>query len=148
MRSELTRILLADDDEDDRIIFKDAFAEIKIKTFIQTVNNGIELMEHLNQPDLLIPHILFLDLNMPRKNGIDCLKEMKQIDRLKDMVVAIYSTSASEENIEETFVFGANIYINKPSDFETLKKVLSEVTVINWQYRTSALNRDNFLLRI
>ncbi len=79
---------------------------------------------------------------------MECLREIRKIEKLKDIVVAIYSTSASEENIEETFVNGANVYINKPSDFETLKRVLSEVTVMNWQYHTSAMNRENFLLRL
>ena len=62
--------------------------------------------------------------------------------------LAIFSTSSSEEHIEETFVQGANIYIKKPSDFTTLKKVLAEVVTINWQYHTSGLNKDNFLLRL
>ena len=63
-------------------------------------------------------------------------------------VIWVYSTSSSEEHIEETFVSGANIYIKKPNDFDTLKKVLSDVVAINWQYHTSGLNKDNFLLRM
>ena len=77
-----------------------------------------------------------------------CLKEIKSIERLKNISIAIYSTSASEEDIEETFVKGANVYIKKPSDFSVLKKILQEVITINWQYQTSGLNRDNFLLSI
>ncbi len=146
MQNELIHILLADDDEDDRLFFKDAFEEIKIKTLVHTVSDGVELMDYLTQGGIVLPHVLFLDLNMPRKNGMECLKEIKQIDRLKDIAVVIYSTSSSEENIEETFVNGANVYINKPSDFDILKKVLSEIITLNWQYQTSNLNRDNFLL--
>jgi CheY-like chemotaxis protein len=148
MQKGVMNILLADDDEDDCLFFKDAFKEIKIETKVEIVNDGVELMNLLIKKNTKLPNILFLDLNMPRKNGLECLKEIKRIDRLKDMVIAIYSTSASEENIEETFVNGANIYINKPNQFETLIKVLSEVTITNWQYQTSALNRDNFLLRL
>jgi CheY-like chemotaxis protein len=139
-------VLLADDDEDDRLFFKEAFEEIKIKTKVKTVNDGVELMNHLTKYSKELPHILFLDLNMPRKNGIDCLLEIKNSDNLKDIVVAIYSTSASEEDIEDTFVKGANVYIKKPSDFGTLKKILEEVITINWQYHTSGLNREAFLL--
>ena len=91
---------------------------------------------------------MFLDLNMPRKTGMECLKEIKANDKFKDMAIAIYSTSASEEDIENTFVYGANIYIKKPNDFKKLKKALSEVVTINWQYYTSGLNKDNFLLRL
>jgi len=146
MQNEPIQILLADDDEDDRLFFKDAFEEIKIRTVVKMVNDGVELMNHLAKDDIILPHILFLDLNMPRKTGIDCLLEIKRLKHLKDIPVAIYSTSASDIDIEETFVMGANIYIKKPDDFQTLKKILENVIKINWQYFTSSLNRDNFLL--
>jgi CheY-like chemotaxis protein len=148
MQNEPIFILLAEDDEDDRLFFKDAFEEVKMKTVVQMVNDGVELMNYLNQPDVKLPHVLFLDLNMPRKTGMDCLKEIKSMDRLKDIAIAIYSTSSSEEDIEETFVKGANVYIKKPSDFSALKKILSEVITINFQYQTSGLNRDNFILNL
>ena len=148
MTNQPIYVLLADDDEDDRLFFTDAFGELKIKTVVQTVRDGQELMNHLNQTDIVLPHVLFLDLNMPRKTGMECLNEIKNIERLKDVAIAIYSTSASEEDIEETFVRGANVYIKKPNDFSKLKKVLSEVITVNWQYHTSGLNRDNFLLSI
>ena len=148
MQSEVIRVMLADDDEDDRLFFREAFEEIKIKTTVTTLNNGIELMEYLNKPDIILPHILFLDLNMPGKTGIDCLREIKANEKLKDIAIAIYSTSSSDEDIEETFVQGANVYIKKPHDFVTLKNILSEVITLNWQYHTNGLNRDNFLLII
>jgi DNA-binding response OmpR family regulator len=85
---------------------------------------------------------------MPRKSGMDCLKEIRANDRFKDIAIAIYSTSSSEEDVENTFVLGANIYIKKPNDFKKLKKVLSEIVTINWQYHTNGLNKDNFLLRL
>ncbi len=146
MENQHINVLLADDDEDDRLFFKEAFKEIKIKTIVKTVNDGEELMHLLAKDGNELPHILFLDLNMPRKSGIDCLVEIKRSDHLKDIPVAIYSTSASEEDIEDTFVKGANVYIKKPSDFGTLKKILEEVITINWQYHTSGLNRDIYLL--
>ncbi|MBP6511576.1 MAG: response regulator [Bacteroidia bacterium] len=148
MQNDFIHILLADDDEDDRMFFKDAFEEIKLKTKVSTVKDGIELIKYLSRPNIILPHLLFLDLNMPLKNGMECLKEIKSIDKFKEIAIAIYSTSASEEDIEHTFVNGANVYIKKPSNFETLKKILSEVITINWQYQTSGLNRDNFLLSL
>lgn len=148
MQQDTLHILLADDDEDDRLFFKDAFEEIKIKTVVQIVNDGVELMNYLNQDDITLPHILFLDLNMPRKNGFECLEEIRGNKRLKTLTVAIYSTSGSEKDIEETFVKGANVYIKKPNDFTMLKKVLSEIITVNWQYHTSGLNKENFLLSI
>ncbi|NMH24648.1 response regulator [Flavobacterium solisilvae] len=148
MEKDYIHIILADDDEDDRMFFTDAFDELKMKTKVQTFNDGVELMNYLMTENAVLPHVLFLDLNMPKKNGIECLHEIKANKRFDDIAIAIYSTSSSEEHIEETFVNGANIYIKKPNDFNTLKKVLSDVVTINWQYHTSGLNKDNFLLRM
>ncbi len=148
MQNEPIHVLLADDDEDDRNIFIDALNELKINTVVQTVKDGQELIDHLTHAHNSLPHVLFLDLNMPCKTGLDCLIEIKRIDRLKDVAIAIYSTSSSEKDIEETFIRGANVYIKKPNNFSSLKKVLSQVITINWQYHTSGLNRDNFLLSL
>jgi CheY-like chemotaxis protein len=139
-------VLLADDDEDDRLFFKEAFEEIKIKTKVTLVKDGVELMKYLSSDSRPKPHILFLDLNMPRKSGIECLLEIRSNDHLKDIPIAIYSTSSSEEDIENTFIKGANVYITKPSEFKELKQILEEVITINWQYHTSGLNREIYLL--
>ncbi|RXJ52655.1 response regulator [Gelidibacter gilvus] len=148
MREEYTYVVLADDDEDDRLFFTDAFEELKMQTKVDVYKDGIELMNALNQSDSILPNILFLDLNMPMKSGLECLKEIKMNPRFKNLSIAIYSTSASEEDIEDTFVNGANIYIKKPNDFKILKKILADVVTMNWQYHTSGLNKDNFLLRL
>ena len=148
MNTDFINICLADDDEDDRLFFTDAFDELKINTKVSTFKVGVELMDFLNNADSILPNVLFLDLNMPKKNGVECLLEIKQNERFSDIAIAIYSTSSSEEHIEETFVNGANIYIKKPNDFENLKKILSEVVTINWQYHTSGLNKENFLMRM
>lgn len=148
MQKEPIYVLLADDDVDDRLFFKEAFEEIKIRTEVHIVKDGMELMKELTRPDARLPHILFLDLNMPRKTGMECLQEIKADSRFNDIAIAIYSTSASEQDIEQTFVNGANVYIKKPNDFGTLKKILTEVITINWQYHTSGLDRSNFLLSL
>lgn len=148
MQQNAMVITLADDDEDDRLFFTDAFEELKINTIVNTFNNGRELLNYLNLPETILPNIIFLDLNMPILNGIECLKEIKQNDKFKEIVIAIYSTSSSDQDIEDTFVLGANIYIKKPSNFNNLKKVLSDIVTINWQYHTNGLNKDNFLLRM
>ena len=148
MTTEYINICLADDDEDDRLFFTEAFDELRINTKVQTFNDGVALMDYLNDEDSILPNVLFLDLNMPRKNGVECLLEIKQNKKLNDIAIAIYSTSSSENHIEETFINGANIYIKKPNDFEKLKKILSEIVTINWQYHTSGLNKENFLMRM
>lgn len=148
MQDDYTYVVLADDDEDDRLFFTEAFDELKIKTKVDTYKDGVALMEALNHPDSSLPNILFLDLNMPKKSGFECLVDLKKNKKFKNIAIAIYSTSASEEDIENTFVNGANIYIKKPHDFNHLKRVLSEVVTTNWQYLTNGMNKENFLLRL
>ena len=141
-------ILLAEDDEDDRLFFKEALQEIKVKTNISFVTNGAQLMDYLNQAGIRLPNVVFLDLNMPVKSGMECLIEIRRNNRLKDLAIVIYSTSASEEDIEDAFVNGANIYIKKPNDFSLLKSTLAKVVSLNWQYHTLGLKKENFLLSI
>ena len=148
MPLSIMNIVLADDDEDDRLLFDEAITEIDVKTKLSLFNDGKALMDYLVLPETVLPEIVFLDLNMPIKNGMQCLNEIRKHDKLKELCVAIYSTSSSEQDIENTFVNGANVYINKPNSFSALKKAIDKVLKINWQYHTSALNRDNFLLRL
>lgn len=148
MENDALHILLADDDEDDRMFFKEALQEMRVRTRVTLVNDGVQLMNYLNQPGNNMPNVVFLDLNMPLKNGMECLIEIRKNSHLKDLAVAIYSTSSSEEYIEEAFVKGANIYIRKPDDFSELKGILEHVINLNWQYHTSGLKKENFLLNI
>lgn len=141
-------ILLAEDDEDDRLFFKEALEEIKVKTNISFVTDGAKLMDYLNQTGIRLPNVVFLDLNMPVKSGMECLIEIRRNNLLKDLAIVIYSTSSSEEDIEDAFVNGANIYIKKPNDFSLLKSTLAKVVSLNWQYHTLGLKKENFLLNI
>ena len=141
-------ILLVDDDEDDRAFFSEAIQELKMNNKLTLFKDGNDLMDYLILPEIKLPHVLFLDLNMPGKTGIDCLKEIRSNTRFKDVSIAIYSTSSSEKDIEDTFVGGANIYIKKPNDFSKLKKVIKEVVNMNWQFHTSGLNIETFFFSI
>ena len=142
------KIVLVDDDEDDRMFFADALQEIEIKTELIEFHNGKEVLDYLSEPTAERPHLIFLDLNMPVMDGFQCLREIRKNPDFKDLVVAIYSTSSSERDIEETFVNGANIYINKPNKFEDLKKTIGQVVRRNWQYRQNTMDKANFLFRI
>jgi len=148
MDNDALYIVLAEDDEDDRLFFKEALQEIKVKTVVDFVTDGSQLMNFLNQPGIRLPNVVFLDLNMPVMSGMECLIEIRKNNRLKDLAIAIYSTSATEEDIEEAFVNGANVYIKKPNDFSLLKSSLAKVISLNWQYHTLGLKKENFLLSI
>lgn len=141
-------VMLADDDADDRMFFGEALAATSIKHELTLFNDGFELMDYFSNADNPLPHILFLDLNMPGKSGIQCLEELRAIPRLREMSIAIYSTSSADRDIEDTLGKGANIYIQKPSNFDKLRKVISHVLKTNWQFHMSGLNKETFFLNI
>src|ERR1035437_5377961 len=107
MELKQLNVLLADDDMDDCIFFKKALAELPLPTQLTTVYDGEELMQILNNKTIQLPHVIFLDINMPRKNGFECLAEIKQNDRLKDVPVIMFSTSNSRDAMNAVFKNGA-----------------------------------------
>lgn len=127
MESEILHVLLADDDADDRLFFKEAMEEINTDTRVSFVNDGSQLSYYLNQLDIRLPDILFIDINMPVKNGMDCLKEIRSNDRFKDVFIVIYSTSGSDNDMKKAYEYGANVYLKKASNFTELKNSLSVV---------------------
>lgn len=143
----ILNIALADDDEDDRVIFGEVLEEINIRTKLSIFKNGQELTVYLSLPDILLPDLLFLDINMPIKNGLQCLCEMRNNPRFDHIFIAIYSTSSSEKDIQNTFKNGADIYINKPNTFCEMLKVVEKALRTNWQHGSLRLERDKFLLR-
>ncbi len=148
MKSFDYNILLADDDEGDRLLFKEALGELLVEANINIVNNGLQLMNYLNAEDVILPNLIFLDLNMPLKNGIACLEEIRSDDKFKDIFIAIYSTSGSDSDINETFSKKANIYIKKPSDFSELIAMLDKAISAAHMYDVGTFNRANFILKI
>jgi len=139
-------ILLADDDADDCLLFKDALGELPLVTKLSTVANGEQLMEVLNQIDPL-PDLLFLDLNMPRKNGFGCLLEIKQNGRLESLPVIILSTSVEENMVNLLYENGAEYYICKPNEFSELVSVIRIVLSIVSQIDRPRPSRTEFLLQ-
>ncbi|KPH13866.1 response regulator [Chryseobacterium sp. ERMR1:04] len=148
MNREYLSVILVDDDEGNRIVFKKILKELKIGVKIQSFGNGGNLMEYLNSQEALVPEILFMNYNISIKNSLECLSEIKTDFRFDNMVTAVYAENLSESEIEDVFVNGANVFIKKKEDYTAMKKVLSEVITINWQYYTSGLNRDNFIMKV
>ncbi len=148
MVTDQLHIILADDDESDRLRFKEALEELKIKPVVKTVTNGKELMNYLSKKESPVPSLLFLDLNMPCKNGLQCLKEIRTRDKFKNMIIAIFSNSSSEKDIDDTFSNGANVYIKKPADFNQLKLVLDKVLKAVNVYREPPFTIANFVFKV
>ena len=139
-------ILLADDDKDDQVLFKEALEELSLATHLTTVQNGEYLMQLLNDEKIQLPDILFLDLNMPRKNGFECLSEIKGTEKLKRLPVIIFTTSYEPEVVDLLYKKGAQYYIRKPNDFEQLKKVMYKALTLTRQKDISQPSRENFVL--
>ena len=130
MNVKQLNILLADDDIDDCNFFNDALVALQPSASLTVVHDGEELMNWLSENVEHLPHVLFLDINMPRKSGIECLSEIRQNKKLNDLAVVMFSTSNSWDTINMLFKSGSNIYIHKPSDFTQLKQVINHALPI------------------
>ena len=119
-------ILMADDDSDDRMLLKDAVEESRLPIDVQFVEDGIDLMDYLNRRGqysgvaATTPHLILLDLNMPRKDGGEALLEIKADPCLRHIPIVVLTTSRAERDIMRSYSLGASSYISKPSTFEDL----------------------------
>ncbi len=125
------RILVADDDADDRMLIADAFEEAHLSNPVDFVEDGIDLLEYLKREgkyaDLSrqsLPGIILLDLNMPRMDGRTALAEIRKDPILKKIPVVVLTTSQSEEDILRTYDLGVNSFITKPVTFDGLVNVV------------------------
>jgi two-component system, response regulator len=125
-------ILMADDDEDDRLNTAEAFREHHLANDFHTVNDGEELMQFLRRQGKYAnaprPGLILLDLNMPRKDGREALREIKGDPALRSIPVVILTTSREEEDILRTYDLGANSFISKPVGFDSLVQLASTMT--------------------
>ena len=119
-------LFLVDDDMDDHEIFKSALAKVDGDLTLLTATNGYEALDFLSTTGTL-PDYIFVDLNMPRMDGLQFLKEIKQTDTLKNIPVIIYSTSSNPVDIAKTKQLGAISFVTKPSRFSDLCSFLQSL---------------------
>jgi len=119
------QILLADDDDDDAFLFHEALSQVNVNTDLIIAENGMRLMQILNEGKYK-PDLIFLDMNMPVKNGLECLEEIKQLNGFDDVRVIILSTSVAKYMLDSAYKSGANLYIQKPTSFSGLVDVLKK----------------------
>jgi CheY-like chemotaxis protein len=141
-------LLLADDDEDDCMFFKEALEELPVNSSLKTVKDGEQLMALLTTKQDTLPDILFPDINMPRKTGVECLSEIKRNEKLKQLPVIIYSTSLNREVVELLYEKGAHCYIRKPGNFKKLKKIILEVLANTVQNNLQKPSKEKFITQI
>lgn len=136
MKGDYTRILLIDDDEDDREIFTAAMLEVAPANSCETAINAVEGLKQLTSATKL-PDLIFLDLNMPLMHGFECLKSLKGHDRLKEIPVVIYSTSNNQPDVQRAAALGASAYFSKPSDYKHLCEKLRNVLLLDFRQTVS-----------
>ncbi|MFD1604422.1 response regulator [Flavobacterium artemisiae] len=126
-------VFVADDDEDDRLLFLDAVTDLDMPIAVKLAEDGQQLLDELNTALIQLPEIIFLDINMPGKNGFDCLKEIRTAQKnFHDVRVVMLSTSSSPLNIDLSYQLGADFYAIKPGSFEDLKNLLRKIFEIDW----------------
>jgi CheY-like chemotaxis protein len=140
------QVLLADDDDDDFELFSEALNTVVSNVQISRAKDGLDLFEVLKEIKTGLPALIFLDLNMPCKNGFECLQILKQSKKWKAIPVLIYSTSANIDEIELTYKNGANGYIQKPNTFGDIKSLIKKVFSLNFQDLALEPSRDNYFL--
>lgn len=128
-------ILIADDDAEDRMLVKEALEESRLNNNIQFVENGEELMDYLNnrgkftdKDQYPAPGLILLDLNMPKKDGREALKEIKNEEHLRMIPVVVLTTSKAEEDILRTYDLGVSSFITKPVTFSSLVDVMKTLS--------------------
>lgn len=139
-------ILLADDDNADCLLFKEALDELPVTAEFSTVQNGEQLLEQLTKTGSTLPDVVFLDLNMPRKNGFATLGEIKRDIDLERLPVIIFSTSQEPDGVNQVFRDAAHYYIRKPTQFSELKKVIYEALALIAQEDKSFPEKEDFIL--
>jgi CheY-like chemotaxis protein len=133
-------ILMADDDADDRLLAKDALAECQLAGEVRFVEDGEDLMDYLQHrgkyaqgANAPMPNLILLDLNMPRKDGREALREIKSNPDLRKIPVVVLTTSKADTDIGQIYDLGANSFISKPVAFDSLVNVMRALGHYWWE---------------
>ncbi len=140
-------VFLADDDGDDREFFKSACSEVDNVLRCRTFSDGKSILDYLVKNGSELPDIIFMDINMPGKDGFQCLEEIRSIKHLRDLCIIIYSTSKNLKDIKKSYELGANGFVQKPNSFSSLKNLLVSIFETDWQDPCSRLDEHNFVLK-
>lgn len=146
MITKKINILLADDDQADCLLFKAALEELPVSASLTIVSNGEQVIELLTKKRKKLPDVLFLDLNMPRKNGFATLGLIKRSSELNNLPVIIFSTASDQEMVNLVFRDAAHYYICKPVDFLQLKKVIYEALTLITQKNNPLPLEEKFMI--
>lgn len=139
------RILLADDDKEDYHILKEASQKVPQRLKVDHVKNWLELLRYVSRHSM--PSVILLDLNMPVRNGIECLQLLRKDQKFEDTPILIYSTSNTPSDIDSAFQSGANYYIIKPSSLAEITRVVEKIAGMNKNELLQVPTKERFVLQ-
>ena len=137
-------VIVAEDDHDDLLFFEMAVKETEVPVFIRHANNGEVLFVLLKEK---IPELLFLDIHMPCKDGMSCIREIRQSKEYDHLPVIMYTSETFGKTIEDCYRTGANFYLMKPDSFEQLKVNLKKIFSLDWKATMHYPAMSHFVLR-
>lgn len=138
-----THILLGEDDNEDILFFELAVRLLPVAVLLTTADNGEKLMEILEK---IFPDIIFLDISMPCKSGTECLREIRANKKYDNIPIIMYTSFRDEQNIEESFRKGANLYLVKPNNIRELVERIGMILSIDWKSYSYFPQKDQFVI--
>lgn len=138
-------VLLVDDDSEESYLFNEALEHAHLNIRLSRANDGNDLINYLlTKPT---PDLVFMDLNMPYKDGLEALTEIRGNPQFKDLPLIIYSTTRNENSINTSYEKGANLFVIKPDDFEELMQLVKKVCTYDWKNYTRP-SREDFVITV
>ncbi len=143
-KNSIKKLIIADDDCDDQVLLQEALEDLEYPPLMQMVSDGCQLISTLAKE--ILPDLVLMDLNMPNKNGIECLLEIRSNAKFDKLPIIVLSTSKDPHDIEVCFNSGANLFFSKPYNFKELKTLVHSLLAIDWQlFVERKLNKQEFL---
>lgn len=139
----LMHVLFVDDDTDESYLFNEALEHAGLNIQLSKAKNGNELLTYLHTKPL--PDLVFMDLNMPYKDGLEALAEVRKDSRFNRLPLVIYSSTKNDFQVETSYTHGANLYVVKPNNFDTMVQIVKKVCTMDWKNFCSP-RRDEFVI--
>ena len=130
-QNSIRTVFIADDDSDDLLLFKDALESVDSSIKLEDVKNGVDLLNLLSH---IKPDLLFLDLDMPGKNGLECLIEIRKKDQYQFLPIVVFSSTTRPSNIETAYELGADLFFIKPANYNDLTSSITAILALNWSH--------------
>ena len=131
---QFNQILYLDDDPDDGALLEYAIRELFVDKFFYYFESPKKFFMFLNNNSTLLKPIVFIDLNMPAKNGFECIREIRSTAGMNQLPVIVYTTSKRPEDIERSYAAGANLYVRKPFSFTEIREVFLKLFDLDWNH--------------